>query len=112
MGTSEDFARDLEWREALLRIYEREPELCAAVAELAEEFGLHEHGDDIRSRIEAQKRATSTKRDRDVIARFGEALIEAQTEVARELRGEPDRTLLAKPPPRYSIPEDTPPEQA
>ena len=87
MGIVEDFGRDLEGRAAWRRAQEREPEVCEAFADLAEEVGLRQ-ADGPRSEAGAVKRAIATERGRRVIGDFRDALVQAQDEVAVELRGE------------------------
>jgi hypothetical protein len=85
----ERFTEGFAWQEALLRLQEREPELCAAYAELAEEHGLHEHPDDPRAGAVAVKRAIATEQGREVVGAFSHALIKIQNEIADELRSSP-----------------------
>jgi len=107
MDTAEDFGRALEWRAALRRLQEREPELCEDFDALAEECDLFGH-DDPRAGVEATKRALATEHGREVIGRF-RALLQIQREIGTELRGAPaslDRRPISDPQPRLRQLED------
>lgn len=88
MGTVEDFERALQWRAAWRRAQEREPEVVAAFAALAEEVGLRQ-ADDRRSECAAITQAIATEGGRQAVAAFRDALVRAETEISSELRGEP-----------------------
>ena len=97
MGIVEDFGRDLEWRAAWRRVQEREPEICEAFADLAEEVGLRQ-ANGPRQEAEAVTRALAVEGGRQAVAAFRDALAVAQTEIGEELRGGP---LVGRRPPLH-----------
>jgi hypothetical protein len=113
MDAREDFVHDLEWREAMRRLFANAPEVCEAFAALDAEHGFLDllgHADP-RVGIEALKRASVDAQSREVFAAFTEALIEAETAVARELWGaqaRPIRPPRVMPIPPLGVPGDYP----